>query len=172
MSEGILLLWIQEHLRGGLDGLFIPFTHLGDHGMLFIVLTAVLILIPRTRRAGTVAAGALILSLLGTNLLLKPLVERPRPWLDVAGLIPLVVENDPASFPSGHTSAAFAFASAMVAALPWTWGKVAAVLVAVLMGFSRLYVGVHYPTDVLCGALLGVLYGWCAWKLVQQRETR
>ena len=170
MTEGAVLLWIQAHLRGALDAFFIPFTHLGDHGMLFIVLTVLLLLFPRTRKAGLTAAVALVLSLLGTNLMLKPLVERPRPWLDVAGLIPLVVEKDPASFPSGHTSAAFAFAAAMVAALPWKAGKGAAVAVAVLMGFSRLYVGVHYPTDVLCGALLGLLYGLCAWKLLKRKQ--
>ena len=74
-------------------------------------------------------------------------------------LTPLVTENDPNSFPSGHTCAAFAAGLSWARALPWRWGRIAAVVLAVLMGLSRLYVGVHYPTDVLAGAALGTLCG-------------
>lgn len=172
--EGSFLLWLQESVRRApLDAFFSAFTHLGDHGLLFILAAALLLCHPKTRRAGAVAAIAMILSLLFTNLLIKPLVARPRPWLDVAGLIPLVTEGDPASFPSGHTSVAFAFASALLWSGQTKWGK-AAVVLAALMGFSRLYVGVHYPTDVLAGALLGLVYGWAAWQLWKRlnKKTR
>ena len=96
---------------------------------------------------------------------LKHLVARPRPWLDVAGLIPLIAEHDPNSFPSGHTTAAFAAGMVWARALPWGWARPLAVVMAVCMGLSRLYVGVHYPTDVLAGALVGSFCAWLALKL-------
>ena len=94
-------------------------------------------------------------------------MARPRPWLDVAGLIPLIAEHDPNSFPSGHTTAAFAFAGAVWFADSKKWLKWVALAAAVLMGFSRLYVGVHYPSDVLAGILIGLLAGWLAQRAAQ-----
>ena len=170
--DGGILLWIQEHLRGVLDPLVCGYTHLGDHGLLWIVLTAALLLFPRTRRAGILSALALVLSLLCTNVVLKHLVARPRPWLDVAGLIPLVQEPDPNSFPSGHTSAALAAACAWYHALPRRWMAVLGLVLAVAMGLSRLYVGVHYPSDVLAGAAVGVFCGWAARRLCLWAEER
>ena len=104
------------------------------------------------------------------SLFLKPLVDRTRPWLMVEGLAALVYEGDPHSFPSGHTSASFACALAWWGTLPGRW-RYAAVAAAVAMGLSRLYVGVHFPTDVLCGALAGAFCGWAAGRMVRGRET-
>lgn len=166
--DAAILLWLQNVLRGeGLDSLMSAYTHLGDAGLLFIVIGIGLLCFPRTRRAGMVGLTALFIGFLSTNVVLKHLFERPRPWLDVAGLIPLVEEGDPNSFPSGHTTAAFAFAGAMLHTLPVKWGKALILGAAILMGFSRLYVGVHYPTDVLAGVIVGLLSGWAAsllWK--------
>ena len=88
----------------------------------------------------------------------------------MAGLIPLVNEPDPNSFPSGHTCAAFAAGMAWAGALPWRWARTAAVIQAVCMGLSRLYVGVHYPSDVLSGALVGSLCAWAVWRLYRSRS--
>lgn len=166
--DGALLLWIQDVLRSpALDSFMIAFTRLGNGGLLFIIAGIGLLCFPRTRRAGAAALTALLLGALCTNMVLKNLVARPRPWLDVAGLIPLIGEGDPNSFPSGHTTAAFAFAGALLHTLPVGWGKALALGAAILMGLSRLYVGVHYPTDVLAGVLVGLLAGWLAallWK--------
>ena len=94
-----------------------------------------------------------------------------RPWLDWP-VVPLVAEKDPNSFPSGHTCAAFAAGMIWMRALPWRWGRVAAGVLAVCMGLSRLYVGVHYPTDVLVGALIGALCAWAVWKAYQIYANR
>ena len=164
--DGGVLLWIQEVLRCALlDPIFIVYTQLGDAGMLWIVVSLVFLCIPRTRKAGVVSLMAMLLGLLCTNVALKRLVGRDRPWLVVEGLIPLVAEHDPNSFPSGHTCAAFAAASAWCRTLPARWMKITAVVLAALMGFSRLYVGVHFPTDVLAGMAVGLFCGWLAWVL-------
>ena len=135
--------------------------------MLWILLCALLLLFPRTRRAGLAGAAALVFNLALVNLFLKPLVDRTRPWLMVEGLAALVYEGDPHSFPSGHTCAAFAAGMIWLRALPWRWGRIAAVVLAVCMGLSRLYVGVHYPSDVMAGAIIGALCAWAVWRVYQ-----
>ena len=167
--EANVLHWIQVNLRNPItDPIVSFFTHLGDAGLLFIVLTLLLLLHPKTRRAGFAAACALVFSLLFTNLILKNLFLRPRPWVSFEALVvPLVAEHDPNSFPSGHTSAAFAFAFSSLRALPKRWMKVSVVALATLMGLSRLYVGVHYPSDVLVGFVVGGLAALAGWYLSQ-----
>jgi len=169
-AEGPVLLWVQETLRGPLDAAVCFYTHLGDRGLLWIALCALLMCFPRTRRAGLAGAFALVCSLLLTNLALKHLVRRTRPWLLIEGLLPLVTERDPNSFPSGHTSASFAAACAWLPTLPRRWMRCLTVGLACLMALSRLYVGVHFPSDVLCGALAGSLCGYLGWKLLVRWE--
>ena len=165
--DGAVLLWIQETVRCDvLDRFFCWYTTLGNGGVVWIVLSLGLLLHPKTRRAGAAGLLAMLLGLLCTNVVLKHLVARPRPWLDVVGLVPLVNEPDPNSFPSGHTCATFAAALAWKGALPWRAVGWVGVVLAVLMGLSRLYVGVHYPSDVLAGALVGALCALgAAWLL-------
>ena len=171
--EGGVLLWIQEVVRCGLlDALLAFYTQLGNSGLLWIVLCLALLLHPRTRRAGAAGLMALLFSYLFTNLIIKHLVGRTRPWLLVEGLVPLVVEGDPNAFPSGHTSAAFAAAAAWAKTLPHRWMRVTGLVMAALMGLSRLYVGVHFPTDVLCGAVVGTLCGLLGWMTLQKIEER
>lgn len=168
--EGMFLLWVQEAVRRPwLDPVVSFYTKLGDSGLVWIVLCALMLLWPKTRRAGMAGAFALLLSLLCTNILLKQIIARTRPWLVIEGLLPLVAEKDPNSFPSGHSSAALACASAWWHFLPRPW-RVAALAGALLMALSRLYVGVHFPTDVLCGILVGVLCGWGGWRLEEMRK--
>ena len=171
--EGGVLLWIQEALRGPVqDAVVMAFTSLGNSGILFIVAGVILLLFKKTRRVGLAALLALLIGYLITNLTLKPLVARPRPWLDVEGLVHLLGESAYRSFPSGHSTSAFAFAFALLFGAPKKWMKWAAMIVAVLMGLSRLYVGVHYPTDIAGGILVGLLAGWLAWLLCKQIKSK
>lgn len=170
-----VLLFIQEHLRTAAGNAFIPFwSSLGDAGLIWIAAVLALLLFKRTRRAGALALGSMALSLLFVNGILKHLVSRPRPWLVVEGLETILYSDDPNSFPSGHTSAAFAFASALCIHLDVTWARVLAVTAAALMGWSRLYVAVHFPSDVLCGAVIGALCGllaaWLYRKFLQKNS--
>jgi undecaprenyl-diphosphatase len=110
----------------------------------------------------------MLLGLLVTNLTIKPLVSRPRPWLVMEGFVNLVAESDPNSFPSGHSCAAFAFGVALWMTLPQKWARVAALAAAVLMALSRLYVGVHFPSDVVVGSVIGVCCGLAGAWLVDR----
>jgi len=180
LFEGQALLWIQDVLRQSwLDPAVSLYTRLGNAGLIWIVLSVLLLLLPKTRRAGLAMAFALVCSLLLTNGILKNLVQRTRPWLIFGDLVPLVTENDPNSFPSGHTSAAFAAMTALLWArhdLPAgdrrPWEVPLCLALAVCMGLSRLYVGVHFPTDVLCGALVGCLCGFLGWELERLMEEK
>ena len=100
------------------------------------------------------------------NVFIKNLVARTRPF-DVNTAVQLLVAKPrDYSFPSGHTSASFAAACALVRTLPQKWGTVCMILAGVI-ALSRLYVGVHYPSDVLGGMVVGIFAGWAGWKLMQ-----
>lgn len=169
-----VLLWIQEAVRQAwLDPVVKAFTTLGNAGILWIVLSVAMLFWRPTRKAGLLAGCALIFSLLFTNLGLKLIFTRPRPYTVVEGLIPLLTSGDPNSFPSGHTCAAFSAGLVWARTLPKTWMRRTAVIQAVLMGLSRLYVGVHYPSDVLGGALVGTVCAMLALyigRLWQRRQ--
>ena len=171
-----ILLALQSLHGTFADALLVAYTHLGDAGAIWIALSFVLLLFPKTRKAGFLSLLAMGLGLLCTNGIIKHAVARVRPYEVIAGIEPLVRSSDPNSFPSGHTSAAFSAGVVWAMTLPRRWAKIAAIAAAALMGFSRLYVGVHYPTDVLAGAVLGSLYAVVilvladAWKRRMERK--
>ncbi len=173
--DASVLLWVQEHLRTGLGNLIIPlWSSLGNSGMLWIALSLLLLCFRKTRRAGVLALAGMALNFLVVNVVIKHLVARPRPWLVVEELEILLFEPDPNSFPSGHTSAACAFAAALCCELDRTWVRVLVVCAALFMGWSRIYVAVHFPSDVLCGAVIGTLCGLAAvwlYRYLQKRKT-
>ena len=168
-----ILLWIQETVRQGwLNPMVEFYTTLGNGGLLWIVLSLALLCWRPTRKVGAASLLALAIGFLCTNVAVKPLLQRPRPYTAVEGLIPLLTSGDPNSFPSGHTCAAFAAGLAWAWALPRRWMRWTGLVLAVCMGLSRLYVGVHYPSDVLAGALIGSLAALCALALVRRWERR
>lgn len=153
-----ILDWIQRALRTPLcDAVMVGVTHLGDRGVVWIILAAALLAHGKTRRQGAAVAVALVLSALVCNLTLKPFVARVRPC-DIDTTVQLLIAKpSDYSFPSGHASASFAAVAALYFTRwrHWKW----AALLAVLIAFSRLYLYVHFPTDVLAGAMLGILLG-------------
>lgn len=165
-AELALLDWIQLHLRFEfLDRLMVFVSSLSNHGEIWILLAAVLLLLRRQRRYGVSAACALVLDLAACNMILKPLIGRARPFLLRPELPLLVPPPGDASFPSGHTTAAFAVVFALWSAGSPLWRP--ALALAAVTAFSRLYLYVHWPTDVLGGVLLGAAVGWAGAKLAQ-----
>jgi len=163
-----ILLCIQENIRAPLlDPIMTAITHLGDGGIFWIIMTVLLLCIPKTRKAGLVCAVSMIIGLIVTNLILKNLVARIRPYELIDGLTILIKTPHDWSFPSGHTTNAFAAAWVMFSRLPKKYG-VPALILAVLIAFSRMYVGVHYPTDVLGGVIVGCSAAWCAGRILKK----
>ena len=155
LDESILL-WIRENLCSDvLTPFFRLVTRLGDAGLIWIVLGVLLLLGAASRRRGLVYLLALGFAAAVNNLAVKPLVERPRPYEAIAGFEPLVERLASYSFPSGHACASFAAATA----LTMLFGKRGAVafIPAALIALSRPYLGMHYMSDVVCGALLGAV---------------
>ena len=158
--------WIQLHLRCGFLDWFMPFVSgLSNHGEVWIVFAALLLLIRRQRARGLSAAFALALDLITCNKILKPLIGRIRPFAFRPDLSLLVPPPGDASFPSGHTAAAFAVVFALKASGSPLWRP--ALALAAATAFSRLYLYVHWPTDVLGGVLLGAAVGWAGAKLAE-----
>lgn len=165
--EASIILWIQENLRGFMDGFWLFITRLGDDGILWIVLGIVLLFWKKTRPIGLTMLISLLFDYLIINVTLKGLVARPRPFVENETIIPLVTNVSPyKSFPSGHSGGSFA---AMFALYKWVPKKVGvpALILASLVALSRLYVGVHYPTDIIGGCIIGLLCGMLAYYLVQ-----
>ena len=145
-------------------------TFLGEAGWFWIILGIFLLCMKKYRFAGIAALTALIFDFAAANLILKPLVARPRPcWIDESVEMLVRVPED-YSFPSGHTMASFAAAGALLFMGQKKIG-ICAVLLAVLMGVSRMYFYVHFPTDVLAGAVLGLVCGRLGAALAKKRQT-
>lgn len=160
-----ILDWIYTHCHTGfLDTIMPIITKLGDKGLLWIVLGLGILIFQKGKRdTGFRVLLALLLGLLICNLLLKNAVGRIRPFtLNGAAQLLVTPPGDP-SFPSGHTTAAFAAATVLVRD-HWK-GRWVVLIAAILVAFSRLYLYVHFPTDVLCGALIGIFCGWLSTAL-------
>lgn len=168
--DGNILLFIQEHIRQDwMTPFWVFITSLGNKGWFWLAVSALMLIPRRTRKIGIMALLALSIGFLITNLALKNLVARIRPYETVEGLKLLIARQSDFSFPSGHACASFAAASVYFRKLPQKWG-ISAVVLAALIAFSRLYVGVHYPTDVLAGAVIGIWAAWAAIHLVEYIE--
>ncbi len=149
------LLWIQENLRNDvLTAVMKCITRLGDNGTIWIALAVLLMVLPKNRKAGVASAISLLLTLLVVNVGIKNIVARVRPYEAIEGLTRLVPPESSFSFPSGHAAHAFAVGVVVLIMLPKKAG-IPLFSLSVLVSLSRMYVGVHYPTDVVCGAIIG-----------------
>jgi undecaprenyl-diphosphatase len=167
--------WIERvFFDRGISAIITPvmafITHLGDGGALWVALALGLIVFKKTRRCGITLAVALLCMMLINDLLLKPLIARPRPfnlelWKDWFVFPEIISRPSSFSFPSGHTSSSFAAATALTS-LKKKSVYIPAFILAALIAFSRIYLHVHYCTDVLFGMAAGIAYGIIAICLV------
>lgn len=170
--DGGILLLIQENIRNPiLDHVMIFITTLGDGGMIWIAVTLLLLISKKTRKIGMMSAAALLGSLLINNYFIKNLVQRPRPYVTFTDLQILIPTPSEFSFPSGHTSSSFAAAGVFYHNLSKRYG-IPAIILAGLIGVSRMYVGVHYPTDVIAGIVMGILLSYGAEVFVNYCERK
>ncbi|MBR3932953.1 MAG: phosphatase PAP2 family protein [Clostridia bacterium] len=136
------------------DRIFIFITHLGDKGILWIVAGFILCFLPKHKKSGITMLLSLLLMLIIGNVTIKPIVARIRPYEYMESVKLLIEKPTDFSFPSGHTFSSFAAAySVFLYHKKIGWGFL---IMAFLVAFSRLYLCVHFPSDVLCGAIFGI----------------
>lgn len=142
-----------------LDNIFVFITKLGDAGFIWVVLALILVIRPKTRKCGIVMIISLLLDVVICNGLLKNIIARTRPC-DVNNSIQLLIPKPhDYSFPSGHTSASFAAVSSIFLLGPKKMQK-PVLLLAIFISFSRMYLYVHYPTDIIGGIIIGLFIGY------------
>lgn len=159
-----ILYWIHDNLSCGvLDMLMPKLTLLGSGGAIWLLAAAIMLCAKKYRRQGVILLAGLAVGVLVGNVCLKNLIARPRPcWLDdsVKLLIPIPTDY---SFPSGHTLSSVIGATVLTKTnRRFGW---AAIPLAAIIAFSRLYLFVHYPSDVLAGAVLGVAVGLVVYRV-------
>lgn len=165
-----ILSWFQSIQSERLTQIFKLITFLGEGGIIWILIALVLVFRRQTRKIGITMILALIFSLVVGNLTLKPWIARPRPsWRNPDVILQIANPTD-YSFPSGHTLSSFAAASSV-----FLWkcrGGLFMLFVAAIMGITRLYFYVHYPTDVLAGAVIGLALGTFSYGMVRKMWRR
>jgi undecaprenyl-diphosphatase len=160
-----VLNYIQTNIRcTALDVIMPIITKLGDGGMIWILFSLTLLIVPKTRKTGAVMAASLLLEAFCCNSILKPLIGRSRPFAVNSSIQLLIPKPGGFSFPSGHTGASFAAAASLYFTGSRLW--VPSLILAIFIAFSRLYLYVHYPTDVIAGTVLGIFSGWLGNKLI------
>lgn len=170
-----ILDWIQANLKSDLLDTIMPIiTLFGDGGVFWIAIAVLLLCIPKTRKIGLGMGFALLMGLVVCNITLKPLVGRIRPYdlqEQLGVTIPLLTDRmHDYSFPSGHTIASFE--ASVVLLKNNKWMGIPAVILAVLIAFSRLYLYVHYPTDVIFSVFAGILFAFLGDALANKVVTR
>lgn len=166
-----VLVWIVDHRIAFLNPVFKLLTYLATGGTLWVALA--LVLAWRTHRP-LIATGLLAaLAVWGSDgiaSVLKLVVDRPRPFTAIPHLPVLIAHPGSGSFPSAHATTAFAGA----VLLGWLWprGRIAFAVLAILIAFSRVYLGVHYPTDVLAGAAIGSAFAVAVIAAVERTRFR
>ncbi|WP_180326550.1 phosphatase PAP2 family protein [Raoultibacter phocaeensis] len=170
------VLQVLHHLAEAAGWVLTPFFGLisliGEKGVVFFILGIVLVVYKKTRVWGLCMLAAVCIGALLTNIILKDLIDRPRPFVDEAGAFYAwwqyvgAPEESGGSFPSGHVTAAAAAMTALVLAggPRYLW---AAVPTVGAMALSRLYFMAHYPSDVIAAMIVGVVAAVLAWLLVR-----
>ena len=167
-----ILLFIQNNVRVTAMNQLVTFiTHLGNAGILWIALTLLMLCFQKTRRTGVTCAISMVIGLIVANLILKNWVARVRPYVTIEELELMIEPQKDWSFPSGHATNSFACGWVMFRTMKKRYG-VPALVMAILITLSRIYVGVHYPTDILAGTAIGICAAEAAIALVKQLRRR
>ena len=165
-----ILLYIQENIRNATaDTIMKAVTHLGDMGIFWIMIIFVLFLSKKYTKTAFIMALTLALGLLITNLILKNSVHRIRPFHAIDELFPLINKPEDWSFPSGHATSSIGCGIAMLRIPPKKYG-ISGFTIGILIAVSRIYLGVHYTTDVVAGALIGTVSALSSEKIINKAD--
>ena len=163
-----VLNWLHDSLSCGfLDSTMPVVTRLGSKGIIWLAIAFVMICTKQYRKCGIIIVISLIAGVVIGNLFLKNIIARPRPcWINEDFNMLIGVPDD-YSFPSGHTLSSAACATVLT--LENSKFAFGAVPLAALIAFSRLYLYVHFPTDVIGGALIGIAIGYTAYRFIPKQ---
>lgn len=163
-----IMLWIQEYLRSPLmDSIMLFFTRIGDLLALWIFIIFIILLLKKEKRNAIQLALSLVVTFIISEVLLKNMIKRPRPFVENSQLPSLIEQPNTYSFPSSHSSTSFAVATSLTF-INRIWGLVA-YPIAILIAFSRVYLNVHHPSDVIVGMLVGTLVSFIINKLLVKK---
>ena len=166
-----ILLWVQDNLRYDMLTPFIQtLTRLGNYGLLWIVFSLVLMINKDTRKAGKLSLISIAVCFLINNMILKNLVDRDRPY-EVLNELRILIERQPdSSFPSGHAANSLASSVVFYKLFKKKKAKYGVLAAGLVMALSRVYVGVHYLSDVLVGISVGTLSGLSVCRFAKKKE--
>ena len=151
--------FIQNNLSNPiLDKVMIFITGLGDTGFIWILIGLVLLINKKYKKIGIMVLVALALGSIFGEIILKNIIERHRPFISIEGINLLIDAPTSYSFPSGHTTSSFA--ATFVLARNFKKKSIYIFTLATLIAFSRIYLGVHFPTDIIAGVILGLSCGY------------
>ena len=154
----------QHNLNSELfNKIMIFFTILGNNGMIWIAVALILFLNRKYRKIGVFSIVSLIICALAVNVILKPLIHRPRPFSELADITLLIKAPKDYSFPSGHTAASFVMVYIFFRHIKKYFIPV--LITGILIAFSRMYLTVHFPSDILVGLIIGLLSGYAGEKI-------
>ena len=154
----------QHNLNSELfNKIMIFFTILGDNGIIWIAIALILFLKRKYRKIGLFSIISLIICALAVNVILKPLIHRPRPFSELADITLLIKAPKDYSFPSGHTAASFVMVYIFFRHIKKYFIPV--LITGILIAFSRMYLTVHFPSDILVGLIIGLLSGYAGEKI-------
>lgn len=150
--------YLQENFRSDfLDRVMPKISATANLGIIWLLIACIMTLSTKYKNTGKILIKALILSTVVCNVILKPLFDRERPFDANEKVESRIKEPTDPSFPSGHTMASFVAAMVILCANPVL--GIAAFILAALIAISRLYLMVHYPSDIIAGTWFGVLIG-------------
>lgn len=164
-----ILNYIQNSIGNtAIDKLMVFMTMLGNKGIIWIVISLFLVINKKTRRVGIMSMTALILTGILGEAVIKPLVKRARPFIDHPSVNLIIKAPSSYSFPSSHTALSFTVAAILLKEFK-KYGMMFLVL-ATLIAFSRVYLFVHYPSDVVVGVIMGLTCAWITNKAFNRKE--
>lgn len=154
----ISILNLIQNLKSPLmDKMMTTITALGNMGIFWILLILIFLTSKEYKKLGKLMLICLLLNTIIVNLILKPAVGRIRPFEIVDGIKLLVLKPQDPSFPSGHSAISFCMLTVILLFSKSKSLKIITSILAVLIAFSRLYLYVHFPSDVFCGIIIGIL---------------
>lgn len=169
--DRFIIAFVQNYIHNPFLDKIMPFiTWLGNIGLIWIIISVIMLTSKRYRKAGKLAIYSLVIGAVIGELLLKNIICRPRPFMEIENINILIRRPTTYSFPSGHTASSFAAIGAFLKTIDNKLVMIPLVLLGLLIAFSRLYLLVHYPLDILGGIVLGLISAKLASMYLEFRE--